>query len=254
MATPGSPHPNGPWGRLACRVTGLEQATHDVRIVRLEPDDGRRLAFKPGQYAAVRFGELPARDYSMASPPGARHLEFHIRAMSDSGASAYVAERLALGDTAILEGPLGEAYLRAEHRGPILAIAGGTGLAPMQAIVESALAGDPRRRIALYFGVRAARDLYRLEAFRALAARHAGFRFEPLVSDPASGHRPPSHRVGLPAGAALADLPELAGFKAYLAGPPAMVGDAVAALLAAGLPEADIHADPFINEHEKAGA
>lgn len=234
--------------RLTCRVAGLERATHDVRIVRLDPDGGALLPFRAGQYAAVGFGGLPARDYSMASRPGERRLEFHIRAMSERGASAYVAQGLRTGEPATVEGPLGEAYLRDGHAGPILALAGGTGLAPMQSIVETALAADPARRIALYFGVRAERDLYRLERFRALEACHPGFRFVPLLSDPEG---PSDHRTGLAGDAVLADGVDLAGAKAYLAGPPAMVEAAAARLAEAGLPAADIHADPFISEHEK---
>lgn len=229
-------------------MAGLSQATHDVRLVWLEPDVGARLDFQAGQFAAVRFGALPPRDYSMANRPGERRLEFHIRAMSAAGASAYVAERLREGERAWVEGPLGSAHLRPAHRGPILALAGGTGLAPMQSIVETALARDPRRSVSLYFGVKAERDLYGLARFQALAERHAGFRFVPLLSEPGG---PTAHRTGLLGDAVLADCPDLTDSKAYLAGPPAMVEAAVSRLSAAGLPEADIHADPFINEHEK---
>ena len=59
-----------------------------------------------------------------------------------------------------LRGPLGSFYLRRRDQGPIILMAGGTGFAPVKAIVEGALAGGFAENIHLYWGVRARRDLY----------------------------------------------------------------------------------------------
>src|SRR4051812_33576179 len=80
---------------LKCRVGALEQATHDIRIVRLEILSGGPFTFSAGQYARVTFGALAPRDYSMANRPDAPGeagaLEFHIRQMSGGTASVYSA-------------------------------------------------------------------------------------------------------------------------------------------------------------------
>jgi len=233
--------------RLSCRVVGIEDATHDVRIVRLET--GGRFGFSAGQYASVTFASLPPRDYSMANCPGETGLEFHIRDMRDDGASGFVARQLRLGDTVFVEGPFGEAWLRRDHAGPILAIAGGSGLAPIKSIVETALAAGMRQNIGLYFGVRDEADVYLEERFRPLARSHRNLRFVPVLSDPAE---PTRRRAGLVGDAVAADFADLAGFKAYLAGPPVMVCSAVEMLLTRGLGREDIHADPFYTEAEKA--
>jgi naphthalene 1,2-dioxygenase ferredoxin reductase component len=239
-----------PQRRLRCRVVALDDLTHDIRRVRLAIEAGGPFAFAAGQYARLTFAGLPPRDYSMANRPEENELEFHIRRMGEGNVSAHVAAELRLGDRVTAEGPLGSAYLRSQHKGPILAIAGGSGLAPIKAIVETALAAERGQPIRLYFGARNERDLYLVEHFTALAAAHANFRFIPVVSEP---QLPTAWRTGLVHQAVAADFTALEGAKAYLAGPPVMV-EAASALLVERLgfrPE-DVHADPFYSEAEKA--
>src|SRR4051794_27805760 len=77
---------------LDCRVASLEDATHDIKRIRLEIASGGPFDFSAGQFASVTFASLPARDYSMANVPGDQVLEFHVRRTSGGIASAYVAE------------------------------------------------------------------------------------------------------------------------------------------------------------------
>ena len=231
---------------LACRVVELEQVTDDIRILRLALAAGAAFEFRAGQYATLGFGTLPPRDYSMANAPHEPLLEFHVRDVGD-GASRYAVRRLALAETVALDGPLGDAFLRAEHPGPIVAIAGGSGLAPIKSIVETALHRGMTQSIRLYFGVRHESDLYLIERFEQLAHAHANFRFVPVVAEPAG---PTRWRTGLVGDAVLSDVATLANCKAYLAGPPPMVEATVAQLRARGLCADDIHADPFYSEEE----
>ena len=235
-----------PTTRMLGRITEITQATHDIRIVRLEP--AQPFDFRAGQYAALGFGDLAPRDYSMASRPDEPTLEFHIRDMG-VGPSAYVARHLTVGETVTIDGPFGDGYLRTEHSGPILAIAGGSGLAPVKSIIETALSLGMRQPIRFYFGVREERDLYLEDHFLELAARHPNLSFTPVLSSaPAATDR----RTGYVAECALADIPDLTGYKAYPAGPPVMVEAATRGLVARGLPLADIHADAFYTETDKA--
>ena len=238
-----------PQRRLVCRVAGLEQATHDIRIVRLEIQSGGPFTFSAGQFAQVGFAGLPPRDYSMANRPDQPGLEFHIRQLGGGTASVYAATRLKPGDRVTVEGPFGTSYLRERHTGPILAIAGGSGLAPIKSIVETALASGMVQPIRLYFGVRDERDLYGEAALAGLAARHPNFRFTPVLSLPSG---PTARRTGFVHDAVAADLGDTDGMKAYLAGPPPMVEAAAALLAARGVRREDIHADAFYTEAEKA--
>jgi naphthalene 1,2-dioxygenase ferredoxin reductase component len=234
---------------LTCRVVALDDATHDIKRLRLAIEAGGPFSFSAGQYAALTLAGQAPRDYSMANRPDEPGLEFHIRRSASGRASAYVAERLRIGDQVKVEGPFGSSFLREKHTGPILAIAGGSGLAPIKSIVESALAAGMAQPIDLYFGVRTERDLYLEEHFRELEARHGNFRFIPVLSAPDGAT---TRRTGFVHEAACADHADLDGAKAYLAGPPVMVEAATAALLARGMRRQDIHADAFYTEAEKA--
>ncbi len=234
---------------LKCRVTALEQATHDIRIVRLAILSGGPFTFSAGQYARVTFEGLPARDYSMANRPDQPELELHIRQLGGGTSSVHAGTRLRLGDAVAVEGPYGTSYLRERHTGPIVAVAGGSGLAPIKSIVTCALARGMRQDIRLYFGVRDERDLYREAALRALATEHPNFRFTPVLSEPSG---PTRRRTGLVHQVVGAELGDGDGVKAYLAGPPPMVETTSALLAARGVRREDIHADAFYTEAEKA--
>ena len=175
-----------------------------------------------------------------------------MSAVSVGGAaSAYVAETLKLGDSVRVEGPFGASYLRESHRGPIIAVAGGSGMAPIKSIVERALAQKLPQHIHLYFGVRTERDLYLHDHFAALAktARHAAFH---AGAERGRERRRP-HRAWCTRRSPR-DFDELDGCKAYLAGPPVMVEAATKLFEQRGMRRIDIHADAFYTAAEMAQA
>src|SRR5688572_4069132 len=111
-----------------CRVDDLVDLARNTRLVRLRPVSGAPFAFRAGQYVQVGFDGLEPRFYSLANCPDDDGLEFHIR---DSGADRvgdFVLRRLQRGAPVRITGPFGEAWLREDHSGPILAVAGGSGL------------------------------------------------------------------------------------------------------------------------------
>lgn len=241
-----------PLRHIDCRVTEIIAATHDIRILRLAVLAGGPFTFSAGQYASLQFEGLPPRDYSMANAPdggGSDRLEFHIRLMRGGAVTPHVSSRLAVGDGLKLVGPYGACHLRETHAGPIIAVAGGSGLAPIKSIVETALAKGMRQPIHLYVGVRAERDVYLEDHFRTLAARYPNLALTIVLSEPDA---PTSRRTGFLAAALRQDFADLDGAKAYLAGPPIMVETATTALIERGMRKSDIHADAFYTEAEKA--
>ena len=118
-----------PLCRLETEVREIEDLTDDIRRIRLAVIKGGRLAFSAGQFASVTFEDQPPRDYSMANRPNDRLLEYHVRRV---------------------DGPYGACWSREKYAGPILAVAGGSGLAPMKSIIETALAKGLGQSIALY--------------------------------------------------------------------------------------------------------
>ena len=233
-----------------CRFEGaiatVEDATHDIKLIRVRLDHRGGFTFKAGQYARFLYSGAPSRDYSVASRPDEELVEFHVRRVPEGAASQLIWARAAIGDRVAIEGPLGSAFLREKHSGPILGIAGGSGLAPVKAVAETALAKGMGQPIRIYFGARSERDLYLLDRFAALTERHANLSFVPVLSEDSG----PGFRPGYVSDAVATDLGDLDGWKAYLAGPPAMVDAAGPMLLERGLRAADIHADVFFTpEH-----
>ncbi|MGE0098699.1 MAG: 2Fe-2S iron-sulfur cluster-binding protein [Hydrogenophaga sp.] len=220
-------------------VVGMEDATHDIKRLRLRP--ARPMAFSPGQYAQLQFTPEHIRPYSMAGLCGDGELEFHVRLVPEGRVSGHIAHVLKLGDAVRVSGPLGSAYLRRRHEGPMLCVAGGTGLAPILSILRGALAAGMRNPMHLYFGVRSERDLYGLDWLADLQRHHRGLHLHTVV---ASG-RATGRRTGLVTDAIRHDWSRLDGFRAYLCGAPPMVEATSLQIRQMGVLPEHIHADAF---------
>jgi CDP-4-dehydro-6-deoxyglucose reductase/ferredoxin-NAD(P)+ reductase (naphthalene dioxygenase ferredoxin-specific) len=236
---------------LGCRVAALERMTHDITAVTLAIESGGPFGFTAGQFARVSFAGQKPRDYSMANTADAANLVFHIRHMPGGAVSAFVANELRTGMPAKVEGPFGVAHYREAHTGPILALAGGSGLAPIASIVETALARGRRGPIHLYFGARDERDVYLEAHLKTLAARHPNLSHTVVLSQPGG---PTQRRTGFLHEAVAADFQSLDGAKAYVAGPPVMVEAMTPVLAQRKMRREDIHADAFYTEAEKPKA
>ncbi|HEY8946328.1 MAG TPA: 2Fe-2S iron-sulfur cluster-binding protein, partial [Polyangiaceae bacterium] len=172
---------------MRCRVIGVTDLTHDIRELRLTVESGGPYTFSAGQHARLKFGPgIPERSYSMANRPEETTLEFHVRQVPRGLASGYVFAALHVGAEVTVSGPLGNAYLRQNHRGPILALAGGSGMAPIKSIVGTALADEPDREIHLYFGVRDERDVYLEQRLEELRRRHPKLSVNVMLSQPSA--------------------------------------------------------------------
>lgn len=229
-------------------VTGLDDLTHDIKLVRVTPADSSPLLFTAGQYARIGFIGTPVRSYSMANRERDGSLEFHIRRVAGGIASEHIHGVLKTGDKVELEFPLGSSYLRKSHSGPMLCIAGGSGLAPIKSIVETALANGMKQPIHVYHGVRNERDLYLIKHFQTLAEQYANLTFVVALSEAETTQ----YRRGFVTKAVADDLVNLDGWKAYVAGPPAMIGSAIQLALARGLRGEDIHADVFFTPDDRS--
>ena len=240
-----------PRRRMRCRVVSIEDATHDIKRVRLAVHEGGPFAFTAGQYARIEFPGAPARDYSMASWPGDPELEFHVRRVPGGATTERIHALLRLGDAVTVEGPYGSSYLREQHTGPILAVAGGSGLAPIKSIVETALAQGLKQPIHVYYGARTERDLYLIDHFEGLEARHTNLTFSPVLSE---APPQPRWRTGFVTDAVSQDLHDLDGWKAYVAGPPPMVEATMRVTTSRSLRPEDLHADVFFTPEEADAA
>lgn len=224
---------------LKANVVAIEKMTHDILRLRLAPT--RAMSFSPGQYATLQFTPAHIRPYSMAGLCTDEELEFHVRLVPEGRVSGYIANTLKVGDAVRVTGPLGTAYLRTRHEGPMLCVAGGTGLAPVLSIVRGALAAGMENPIHVYFGVRTPEDIYGATWLKELAERHSNLKVHVVVT---SGSRQ-GDRSGLVTDAVAQDWDSLAGWRAYLCGAPPMVEAATYLARGKGMQPEHIHADAF---------
>lgn len=221
-------------------VTSFTPLCHDVWRLRLKP--AKPFLWSAGQFVRLTFPGGGMRSYSMAGRPQDEELEFHIRIVAEGRVTPGLTQTLHPGVAVKLNGPMGASWLRQKHTGPILCVAGGTGLAPQLSIIRSALAAGMTQPIYLYYGSRWAADLYGLDELENLAQAYGHFHYQLVLSQaPAAG----KVRSGRLPAAVAADFASLAGWKVYPAGPPAMVEAMTRQALALGALADDIHADAF---------
>lgn len=224
-------------------VTAIEDLTHDIKRLRLRP--AKPIEFSPGQYVQLQFTPAHARPYSMAGLCDDDQFEFHVRLVPDGRVTGYIAEQLKVGDAVKVSGPLGSAYLRRKHEGPMLCVAGGTGLAPILSIVRGAIAQGMKNPIFLYFGVRSPRDIYGMVWLEQLQQQHPGLQVRVVVT---SGGNPALHRCGLVTEAIEQDHADLGGWRAYLCGSPPMVEASTVLVRRKGIAAEHIYADAFYTQ------
>ncbi|HKT26904.1 2Fe-2S iron-sulfur cluster-binding protein [Dyella sp.] len=228
------------------QVSRKWQLAPDVIGLHLQPAPGEpRLNWLPGQYLDVLLDEGRRRPFSIANGPQADGvIELHVRHVAGGGFTSWVSDVLKEGDALRIEGPLGTFVPREDSERPMIVMAGGTGFAPVKAILDHFLALDTRRTIDMYWGARSAADLYmRAHAEQWAAAAHA-LRFQAVLSD-AEQAGMAGLRAGLVHEAVLEDHPDLSGHDVYMSGPPAMIDAGRRLFVDAGLPEDRLYFDSF---------
>ena len=211
---------------LPARVHRLLRAAPDVMIVELRLPSSERLQFLAGQYVDILLKDGKRRSFSLANAPHDDSLlQLHVRRIAGGQFTEHVFSSMRERDLLRLRGPLGSFFLRDDSPKPALLVAGGTGFAPIKAIVEHALAQRSTRPMDIYWGARQRADLYLLQLAQQWAAEHPWIRFVPVLSEspPADGWH---GRTGLVHAVAMHDHPDLSQHQAYVCGAPAMVAAA----------------------------
>lgn len=228
---------------VAARVERIERRCADIVEVTLRAD--APIDYRAGQYFEWGLpGIAPNRAFSAANRPGSESISFHIRLYPGGKVGEYVGRRLQTGEPVELTGPYGHFGFSANQHRPAICIAGGTGMAPIRAVLDDAFHRRDARSIRYFYGARTQAGLYCMEEMQAWAAEHANFSFTPVLSDEPGGSDWPGER-GLVSDAAARLAGDLFGAEAYLCGPPPMIDAAIEVLTALGLTPEDIHTDRF---------
>jgi len=176
----------------AAEVIRHERRCPDLAVLTLRP--GQPFPFQPGQYLSVQVTRWPRiwREYSIGNAPRPDGtLDLHVRAIPGGQVSTALVQQTAAGDSVLLGPARGSMVADPASPRDLLCVAGGTGLAPIKAIIEG-LAAQPApagRAIRLFVGARQRQDLYDLPGLVQLQAACRGLEVTTALSgDPdASG-------------------------------------------------------------------
>jgi CDP-4-dehydro-6-deoxyglucose reductase len=230
---------------LPCRAERLQRLSHDVMRVMLKLPATERLQFLAGQYIEFILKDGRRRAFSIANAPHQdEYLELHIRHVPGGSFTGHVFDEMHDRALLRLEGPLGSFYLREDSARPVIMMAGGTGIAPLKGMLEHAFYIGLDRRIHLFWGAQAKRDLYIDPLPRDWAARHSQFRYTPVLLEPAAADDWQG-ATGLVHDAVIRACPQLQDFDIYMSGPPAMIEAATPVFAAHGARLDRMYSDAF---------
>ena len=146
---------------LPSRIEKLEKLAPDVIEIHLRLPANERLQFWAGQYIDILLKDGKKRSYSLANAPhDDAVLQLHIRHVPGGLFTEQVFSTQKVRDILRFNGPHGTFYLREDSKKPMILLAGGTGFAPIKAIVEHAIAEQCERPMFIYWGAKARVDLY----------------------------------------------------------------------------------------------
>jgi NAD(P)H-flavin reductase/ferredoxin len=229
------------------RVNAMVEAIdwHGSNIAEVVIATPGALDYRAGQYFEwVLPGIAPDRSFSAANRPGDDIIRFHVRIYPDGAVGRFIKEEMVVGSIVELVGPYGHFGLSGNDHRPAICVAGGTGMAPIRAVLDEAFARGDGRPIRYFYGARSQAYLYALEDMAAWQAAQPQFSFTPGLSDEPDGSDWTGAR-GLVTDVLAAELGDVFGAEAFLCGPPPMIDAAIEILLAAGLDDADIYYDKF---------
>jgi NAD(P)H-flavin reductase len=242
---------------LVLPVKSVLEETRSTRLVRLDLG-GETFAFEAGQAAFIGLADHEARvPYSIASAPAdaARTglLDFLIK-VEPSGRWGHQFDSIEAGARVGVRGPFGAFMLpNAPREDHFLFIAGGTGIAPIRAMIRQALlSGQTGTRMRLLYSAKTADDFAYLPELRDMAV-HDGLDLRLHVtreeadglSTPRSGvtvAKAERGRIGL---AQLAPLVDNEETLCFVCGPESMVADVAPMLQGLGIDRARIRVEEW---------
>ena len=225
------------------RVARHERVGWDLARITVQASEA--IPYRAGQYVSVETPQRP-RLWRYLSPANAPRpdgsLEFHVRAVGNGWVSRAIVAHSRVGDTWRIGPPMGRMNIDPGSDTPLLMVAGGTGLAPIKALLEELTTRNRAPRTQLFLGGRTWDDLYDINAIRRLSYDHDWFDLVPVVE------RDHGEQGGAERGV-LADVVSRhgawAGHDVLVCGSPNMIRATVSRMLVAGTPLDRIRYDPF---------
>ncbi|MGW0418561.1 globin domain-containing protein [Streptomyces sp. NPDC003015] len=215
-------------------VVSHDLRTPDVAVVAVRPD--QPYPFLAGQYTSLETPWWPRiwRHYSFASAPRSDGLlSFHVKAVPAGWVSNALVRRARPGDIIRLGPPTGSMTVDHTTDSGLLCLGGGTGIAPIKALVEDLAEHGARRSVKVFYGARTDNDLYDIDTMLRLQQSHPWLSVRAVVDQQAGLRLPDAVRQYGP----------WHEYDAYLSGPPGMIRSGVDTLRSIGIPSERIRHD-----------
>jgi NAD(P)H-flavin reductase/hemoglobin-like flavoprotein len=213
----------------------------DIAVITVQVEgDYRYLA---GQSLAVE-SHLRPRVWRHLSPANAPRpdgsIDFHVRAVPGGQLSPALVYQAQVGDVLHLSPPLGQRFTVLPGPGPnLLLLAGGTGLAPLKAVIDQLVGAGDDRRITLIAGAGFRSELYDIDDLTGLVYQHPGLTLlAALSSDPSLGSPQTVAEAALRHG-------PWHDRQVLICGSPAMVSGTWHALVQHGYPPDTLHVEQY---------
>ena len=194
---------------------------------------------RAGQHVDVRLtaddGYRAERSYSIASAPHATTIELAVERLDDGEVSMYLTDVLVPGDQLELRGPIGGYFTwEPADGGPVLLVAGGSGVAPLMSMIRERFAQDSDVPMRLLYSSRSWDEVIYRDELTELASRDAGFELvQTLPRRQPPGWSGFARRIDREMLASVAYPPD-ASPLAYVCGPTALVESAAGHLVELG--------------------
>jgi benzoate/toluate 1,2-dioxygenase reductase component len=233
---------------FATIITAIEFLSSEIVKLTVKTQDGRKINFLPGQYANI---EIPnsggkTRSFSFSGTTGTDTLEFIIRLLPDGLASNYLRDNAGKGETLNMTAPFGSFYLR-DINSPTLFFAGGTGIAPFLAMLESLCRDVALQRlytghpIQLFYGATTDENLVELDRLDAFKSK-LHFQYQTCVSIEKSE----KHAQGFVTQWITKENLGKNAYDMYICGPPPMVDAVKKSIHTEGVNQSHFYEEKFV--------
>ncbi|MFK5985419.1 MAG: CDP-6-deoxy-delta-3,4-glucoseen reductase [Pseudomonadota bacterium] len=230
---------------MPCRIHSLEKISSDVMFMSLKLPAEERLQFLPGQYIDILLVDGKRRSFSLANPPHKdEFLELHLRHVPGGIFTDQVFSSMKEMDILRIEGPHGSFFFKEQSQRPMIFMAGGTGFAPIKAIVEHLIAEKIDRPVYIYWGARNQPDLYMDQLAKQWQLDYPNISYIPVLSDAENDHHWEGKK-GFVHQVICDDFDDLSAYDVYACGPPIMISSAQTAFKDKNMDEEHFYFDSF---------
>jgi CDP-4-dehydro-6-deoxyglucose reductase len=243
------PHPDRV---MNMKVSALEKINNKTLILTLSPANPGDCfcQFMPGQYVEIipPNGQWLPRAYSIGNAPqNGGSIELQIRLVEGGRLSAWLFEGLKKDDIIQVRGPRGNFTMKSAPEKTLVFVAGGTGFAPIKALIEQQIQLNNQRKMDLYWGVGSADDVYEINELVRWKNEAPNLNCTLAIDKGILPEMPECIALfsGRLADAILNDAKFLDGADAYVAGNPAMMPGIMKTLIDKGVQPEQIHVDSF---------